>query len=82
MENVGAQQLLLNQILWNEQNNNNNNDNDPGNDVDDEEDREGDGTLDGGVAYCGGSGDEDKARSTLSTDMELVSFSDCVAAGT
>jgi len=75
MENVGAQQLLLNQILWNEQNNNQNNDNDPANDEDnDEDDHEGDGTLEGGVAHSGPSGDEDKERSTLSTEMELVSF--------
>lgn len=71
MENVGAQQLLLNQILWNEQNNNNNN-NDRANDMDDDDDREGDGTLDGGVAKSGSSTDDEKEPITVSTDMELV----------
>ena len=83
MENVGAEQLLLNQILWNEQNNNQNNDNDPANDEDnDEEDHEGDGTLDGGVAHSGGTGDEDKERCTVSTEMELVSVPCYVDSGT
>ena len=80
MDNVDAQQLLLNQLLWNEQQNqnNNNNDNDEidqdmddDDDDDDVDDHEGDGTLDGGVAKSGSR--DGKERSAVSTEMELVS---------
>jgi hypothetical protein len=77
MENEGAQPLLLNQVLWNEQNNVNNNNNnnvDLAMDMEDEEVRDGDGALDGGVAKSGSSDDDKKERSTVSTDMELVRF--------
>mmetsp|Transcript_90541 Transcript_90541/g.260974 ORF Transcript_90541/g.260974 Transcript_90541/m.260974 type:complete len:658 (-) Transcript_90541:8-1981(-) len=70
MDNVQAQALLLNQIIWNEQNAGNE---DFENAMEQEEEDNGDGTLDGGVARAANEQGERKN----SADCDLLFYLEC-----